>query len=205
LPPKLEDLPQDVRKLVLDPQAPFGRDAAGHPYSREEFEARYVKENGDWRYPDNDGAVKGHRLQFSDAGEFQKHYGDVLDRFGSEHGKYFSPDGTPFEARALPPDSLGKSYFRMRLTGELPPGWRIEVSEVAPAFGRDGGGLQIRILDAKDQAMSLSELHEQGIVKKIGEPVRPAEMLTPFAGKLADAPDWDSTNDQDDRQNDEDN
>jgi hypothetical protein len=205
LPPKLEDLPQDVRKLVLDPQAPFGRDAAGHPYSREEFEARYVQENGDWRYPDNDGAVIGHRLQFSDVSEFQKHYGDVLDRFGSEYGKYFSPDGTPFEARALPPDSLGKPYSRMRLTGELPPGWRIEVSEVAPAFGRDGGGLQIRILDAKDQAMSLSELHEQGIVKKIGEPVRPAEMLTPFAGKLADAPDWDSTNDQDDRQDDEDN
>jgi len=198
LPPKLEDLPQDVRKLVLDPQAPFGRDAAGDPYSREDFEARYVKENGDFRYPDNDGAVKDRRLEFSDVGEFQKHYGNVLDRFGDEGGRYFSPDGTPYEARALPPDSLGKAYLRMRLAGELPPGWRIEVSEVAPAFGRDGGGLQIRILDAKDQAMRMSELEEQGIVKQIRDLGRPADYLQPLAGTLANAPDWDSTNAQDD-------
>jgi hypothetical protein len=198
LPPKLEDLPQDVRKLVVDPQAPFGRDAAGHPYSREDFEARYVKENGDFRYPDNDGAVKDRRLEFSDVGEFQKHYGNVLDRFGDEGGRYFSPDGTPFEARALPPDSLGKPYLRMRLAGELPPGWRIEVSEVAPAFGRDGGGLQIRILDAKDQAMRMSELEEQGIVKQIRDLGQPADYLQPLAGTLANAPDWDSTNAQDD-------
>jgi hypothetical protein len=190
LPPRLEDLPQDARRLVLDPQAPFGRDSAGHPYSREEFEARYVQENGDWRYPDNDGAVAGHRLKFSDVGEFQRHYGNVLDRFGDDGGKYFSPDGTPFEERALPPDSLGKPYLRMRLTGELPAGWRIEVAEVAPAFGRDGGGLQIRVLDANDQAMRMYQLEEQGIVKTIKESPRPAEMLTPFAGTLANAPDW---------------
>jgi hypothetical protein len=198
LPPKLEDLPEDVRKLVLDSQAPFGRDAAGHPYGREDFEARYVKDNGDFRYPDNDGAVKDRRLEFSDVGEFQKHYGNILDRFGDEGGRYFSPDGTPFEARALPPDSLGKPYLRMRLSDELPSGWRIEVSEVAPAFGRDGGGLQIRILDAKDQAMRMSELEEQGIVKQIRDLGRPADYLQPLAGTLANAPDWDSTNAEDD-------
>ena len=69
LPPRLEDLPQDVRKLVTDPQAPFGRDAAGNPYTREDFEARYVDENGDLRYPDNDGALKGRRLHFTDVAE----------------------------------------------------------------------------------------------------------------------------------------
>jgi hypothetical protein len=79
----------------------------------------------------------------------------------------------------------------MRLTGELPAGWRIEVSEVAPAFGRDGGGLQIRVLDANDQAMRMYQLEEQGIVKTIKDSPRPAEMLTPFAGTLANAPDWD--------------
>ena len=191
LPPRLEDLPQDARQLVLDPQAPFGRDAAGQPYSREEFEARYVQENGDWRYPDNDGAVVGHRVEFSDVEEFQRHYGNVLDRFGDDGGKYFSPDGTPFETRALPPDSLGKPYLRMRPSGELPEGWRIEVAEVAPAFGRDGGGLQIRVLDANHQAMRMYQLEEQGIVKTIKDSPRPAEMLTPFAGTLANAPDWD--------------
>jgi Tuberculosis necrotizing toxin len=205
LPPRLEDLPQDVRRLVVDPQAPFGRDAAGHPYSREEFEARYVKENGDFRYPEgNDGAVKGRRLQITDVAEFQKHYGDVLDRFGGD-GKYFSPDGTPFEARALPPDSLGKPYTRMRIADELPPGWKVEVSEVAPAFGREGGGLQIRILDANSQAMRMSELQALGIVKKIEDVGGPADVLQPLAGTLANAPDWDNTQTRDDRQNEEGN
>jgi Tuberculosis necrotizing toxin len=200
LPPRLEDLPQDVRRLVLDPQAPFGRDAVGHPYSREDFEARYVQESGDLRYPDNDGAVVGRRLEFTDLAQFKNHYGDVLDRFGDEGGRYFSPDGTPFEARALPPDSLGKPYLRMRLASELPPNWKIEVSEVSPAFGRDGGGLQIRILDADGQAKRMSQLMDLGIVKKIGDHVRPADLLQPLAGTLANAPDWDSTNAQDDRQ-----
>jgi hypothetical protein len=69
---------------------------------------------------------------------------------------------------------------------------------VAPAFGRDGGGLQIRILDAKDQAMRMSELEEQGIVKQIRDLGQPADYLQPLAGTLANAPDWDSTNAQDD-------
>jgi hypothetical protein len=196
LPPRLEDLPRDVRRLLTDPQAPFGRAADGHPYSRAEFEARYVDENGNFRYPDNAGAVKGRRLNFTDVAEFQEHYGDVLDRFGGD-GKYFSPDGTPFEARALPPDSLGDPYQRLRLTGELPPSWKIEVSEVAPAFGRDGGGLQIRVLDANGQAMRMSELQDHGILRKINDPGRPADFLQPFAGTLADAPEWDSTHARD--------
>jgi hypothetical protein len=192
LPPRPEDLPQDVRRLLTDPQAPFGRDAAGHPYSREDWEARYVDENGDLRYPDNDGAVKGRRLEFTDVDEFQNHYGDVLDRFGNEGGRYFSPDGTPFEARALPPGSLGQPYLRMRLAGELPHNWKIEVSEVAPAFGRDGGGLQIRVLDANGQAMRMSELQDLGIVKKIDDSGWPSDWPRPDGGTTPHYPGWGS-------------
>jgi hypothetical protein len=91
------------KSLVTDPEAPYGRDAANNPYSREDFEARYVDENGDLRYPPHDGAVRGRTIEFTSVTEFQKHYSDVIDRFGGENGKYFSPDGTSFEARALPP------------------------------------------------------------------------------------------------------
>ena len=147
LPPRLDDLPPDVRTLVTDPEAPFGRDAAGNPYSREEWETRYVDEANRLRYPGNEGAVDGRRLDFSSAEEFQAHYGDVLDRMGDERGGYLSLPGTTFEERALPPGSLNQPYLTMRLTGELPPNTVIEVSEVAPAFGQQGGGLQIRILD----------------------------------------------------------
>jgi hypothetical protein len=198
LPPRYEDLPEDVRKLVTDPHAPFGRSADGHPYSREEFEARYVDKNGDLRYPDNDGAVLGRRLHFTDVAAFQKHYGDALDRFGGD-GKYFSPEGTSFEDRALAPGSLGDPYHRLQLTGELPPNWKIEVSQVAPAFGRDGGGLQIRILDANGQALRMSELEKLGLLKRIGVPGL-ADVLQPFAGNLANAPDWGDTPASDDRE-----
>ena len=191
LPPRPEDLPQDVRELVTDPEAPFRRDAAGHPYSREDWEARYVDEAGNLRYPDNDGGVKGHRLEFTDFDEFQNHYGDVLDRFGDEGGRYFSPDGTPFEARSLPPGSLQQPYLRMRLSGELPPNWKIEVSEVAPAFGRDGGGLQIRILDGNGQAMRMSELQDLGIVKKVDDSGWPADWPRPDGSPTPHYPGWD--------------
>ena len=51
-------------------------------------------------------------------------------------GWLLSLPGTTFEERALPPGSLRQPYLTMRLTGELPPNTVIEVSEVAPAFGR---------------------------------------------------------------------
>lgn len=79
----------------------------------------------------------------------------------------------------------------------FPANWKIEVSEVAPAFGREGGGLQIRVLDANGQAMRMSELQDHGILRKINDPGPPADFLKPFAGTLANAPDWDSTHARD--------
>jgi Tuberculosis necrotizing toxin len=204
LPPRHANLPPDVKKLVTEPDAPFGRGADGHPYSREEFEARYVDENGRLRYPANDGGVPGHRVHFTDVVEFKQHYEDVLDRFGDDGGRYFSPDGTPFEQRALPPENLNKPYTRMRLADEFPPGWKIEVSQVAPAFGREGGGLQIRILDGSGQAMRMSDLESLGLLTRIGGP-GPADFLQPLAGNLANAPDWGDPPARDDRQDDEGN
>ena len=191
LPPKLDDVPQQVRELVTDPDAPFGRDAANRPYTREEWEARYVDENNELRYPGNEGAVPKRRLDFTDVEEFKAHYGDILDRFGGENGKYFSPDGTPFEARALPPGSLGQPYVRMRL-GDLPPNWKIEVSEVAPAFGREGGGMQIRILDNNGQAVTMAELRKQGIVQKIDDSRWPADHPRPKGSPTPHYRNWNS-------------
>jgi hypothetical protein len=70
----------------------------------------------------------------------------------------------------------------MRLTGELPPNTVIEVSEVARAFGRRGGGRQIRILDAESQAFTVSELRNQGINR--------VDSRYPLAGRLATAIRW---------------
>jgi hypothetical protein len=190
LPPRMEDLPQDVRDLVTDPDAPFGRDQAGHPYSREEWEARYVDENNHLRYPGNDGAVAGRRLDFTSVQEFQNHYGDVLDRLGRKNGDYLSVAGATFEERALPPGSLRQPYITMRLIGELPANWRIEVSQVAPAFGQRGGGLQVRILDSNGQAMSVTALRRQGVIDVIGDTRWPADWPRPNGGTTSYHPDW---------------
>ena len=192
LPPRLEDLPPDIRDLVTDPQAPFGRDAAGNPYSREDWEARYVSETNTLRYPGNEGAVVGRRLDFSSAEEFQAHYGDVLDRMGDERGGYLSLPGTSFEERALPPGNLRQPYLTMRLTGELPPNTVIEVSEVAPAFGQPGGGMQIRILDSNNQAMSIAALRREGIIEVIGDTRWPADWPRPAGGTTPHYQDWSS-------------
>ena len=193
LPPRMEDLPPDIRDLVTDPDAPFGRDAAGNPYSREEWEARYVDESNYLRYPGNEGAVAGRRLDFVTVEQFQAHYGDVLDRLGSERGGYLSLPGTTFEERALPPGSLRQPYLTMRLTGELPPNTVIEVSEVAPEFGRPGGGLQVRILDAHGQAFTVSELKNQGIIELIGDTRWPADWPRPPGGATPHYQDWNSS------------
>jgi hypothetical protein len=192
LPPRLEDLPPQIRDLVTDPNAPFGRDAAGNPYTREDWEARYVDENNRLRYPGNNGAVEGRRLDFTDIEEFQTHYGDILDRLGGENGDFLSMPGTTFEERALPPGSLHQPYLQMRLTGELPPNTVIEVSEVAPAFGQRGGGLQVRILDSSGQAMSVTALQKQGVIELIDDTRWPADVPRPPGGTTPHHRNWNS-------------
>lgn len=185
VPPNLDDIPPEVRELVTDTNAPYGRDASGQPYSRPEFEQRYTDANGDYVYPGNDGAVPGSRIDFDSADEFTAHYGDVLDRMGARRGDFLSFPGTPFEARGLPGSNLeggaGSPYLTMRLTGDLPPNLRIEVSEVAPAFGREGGGLQVRVIevnpdgtlrlrpDGSVTALSVRELQTRGVVELVGD------------------------------------
>jgi hypothetical protein len=184
LPPRIEDLQPDVQRLVTDPDAPFGRDAAGHPYSREDWEARYVDENNHLRYPGNDGAVPSRRLDFTSVQEFQRHYGAELDRFGGESGSYLSMPNSTFEERALPPGSLGQPYLTMRLIGDLPANFRIEVSEVAPAFGQRGGGLQVRILDAGGQALTVEKLKSQGIIELTDNSHWPRDWPRPGGGTV---------------------
>jgi hypothetical protein len=165
--PNLDDLPEDVRNLVTDREAPYGRDAAGNPYSREDWEARYTYPDGTPRYPGNAGAVVGRRLDFTSVDEFQAHYGDLLDRLGGDGGDFMSIVDTPFEQRALPPGSLSAPYTTIQLTGELPSGYRIELSQVAPAFGQPGGGQQVRILGPNGQALSIADLKKEGIIDKV--------------------------------------
>ena len=104
----------------------------------------------------------GTRVSDDSVDAFIRDYGPNLDRIGRPSGEYLAvmPDGAPisFEARSLPVTSLELPHHSYALTGRLPEGWTIEISEVSPAFGRDGGGLQVLITDASGEAVSVSSL-----------------------------------------------
>ncbi|GAA1811062.1 glycohydrolase toxin TNT-related protein [Agromyces neolithicus] len=157
-------VPNEIAHLITDPDAPYGRGPDGSPFTREQWEARYTNADGRPIYPGNDGGTPGSFVEFHDLDAFIANYGDLLDRMGGPAGDFLSFPGTPFEHRALPPSNLSSPYFTYEFGGSMPAGTRIEVSEIAPAFGRDGGGLQVRILDADGNPMPVDELLDRGIL-----------------------------------------
>lgn len=159
-----------VQDLIRDPDAPFGRDPNGHAYSAQEYAERFNMEGPTgqhWNnFPANDGAVPGTKVAFDDLDQYIKHYGDALDRVG-ENGKYLGvmEDGQPasWEERALHVDSL-KSPYNSYTLQSLPPGWKVEVSEIAPGLGQPGGSLQVRILDDRGMVKPVDELRRLRIL-----------------------------------------
>ncbi|WP_156761681.1 DNA/RNA non-specific endonuclease [Microbacterium karelineae] len=159
--PGLDALSPEVRALVSDADAPYGRDSEGNPLSEQGFRERFLEPDGGYDYPGNAGAVPGSSVRITDLGAFREQYGNQIDRLGSDRGDYFGLPGSSFESRSLPPSNLTQPYTMSDLRS-LPPGGSIEVSRIAPAFGRDGGGLQFRILDSDDRPQSRQALLDNG-------------------------------------------
>ncbi len=65
--------------------------------------------------------------------------GLLLDRFGGEGGRFFSPRGAAFAARALPTVCAGLRYTTYRVTAPL----LVRVGAAAPWFGEPGGATQV--------------------------------------------------------------
>ncbi|MBA0128045.1 glycohydrolase toxin TNT-related protein [Haloechinothrix sp. YIM 98757] len=82
--------------------------------------------------------------------------GTVLDRFGSEFGRVFAPDGTAFARRSLPPAHLDSGYFRYRVLCAL-PAWR---AVSAAWFGQPGGGLRYRTVYSAGELVALGYLED---------------------------------------------
>jgi hypothetical protein len=65
----------------------------------------YDEANKTWRYPPQGGyqlTPEGQPVKM----QLSLFAGQRIDRFGSEFGGYLSPEGTPYSARAIPPQSL---------------------------------------------------------------------------------------------------
>ena len=162
---------REVAKLIDDPKAPFGRDPQGHAYTEQEYAERFNK-LGDagqqwFNYPLNDGAVPGTRVAYTDPAQYLRDYGHRLDRVGDNDGKYLAvmEDGQPasWEQRALHVNSLPEHHAYT--FGQLPEGWTIEVSEVAPGVGQPGGSIQVRIFDDEGEVRNVTELINVGVLR----------------------------------------
>jgi hypothetical protein len=163
---------RDVAKLIRDPEAPFGRDSQGHPYTEQEYAQRFnkvgVKGQHWFNFPPNDGAVPGTRVAYTDTAKYLRDYGSRLDRIGDDGGKYLAvmEDSQPasWEQRALHVDSLCDPY-RAYTLGDLPEGWTIEVSEVAPGVGQPGESIQVRIFDGDGRVQIVDKLIRLGVLR----------------------------------------
>lgn len=151
----------------------YGKDADGNYFTRDSREDRYIDWNEEGQSylpedPGNAGAVAGHRIDWVDPHRFVEQYGPQLDRLGKESGNIFSFPGTSFEQRALPPSNLSDAYRKYDFDAAAfeGQGLKIEVSEIAPAFGHPGGGLQVKFVDPGPpmSVRSVTDLRELGIL-----------------------------------------
>ncbi|OKH73292.1 hypothetical protein EB72_19370 [Mycobacterium sp. SWH-M1] len=168
--------PNDVNRRTFDlvehPEEPYGHDEHGNALTKEQYDERYnaITDEGkhELNYPPNDGAVPGTRVKYESGEAFIRDYGPHLDRIGGPRGAYLGvmPEGIApsFESRALPVASLDLPYNAYSISA-LPSGWSIEVSQITPAFGRDGGALQVLIYDSAGEKMSVERLIDSDILE----------------------------------------
>lgn len=81
--------------------------------------------------------------------------GTVIDRYGAETGRFFSPQGTPLEARSLPTGAGPYSAYQV-----LKP-FDVQGGIVAPAFGQTGLGVQYMA------SQNVADLIEGGFIKPV--------------------------------------
>ena len=84
--------------------------------------------------------------------------GTIIDRYGSQWGKYTSPAGVPYEQRALPYIENPNAYHKYEV---LKPIDNVTISEIAPAFEQVGGGIQYEL------PSNIKKLKELDYIKEI--------------------------------------
>ncbi|MGL5444834.1 MAG: TNT domain-containing protein, partial [[Mycobacterium] stephanolepidis] len=91
--------------------------------------------------------------------------GTIIDRFGSEYGRYLAPDGTPVSGRAIAPETVGGDYNRYMITGKsLPPGWNIVEGPVQPWFGQTPSPGVPQYMIVGPPGANVKELVDRGIL-----------------------------------------
>ncbi len=110
--------------------------------------------DGDYYWPENLGFA-------DDPIENTLPEGTVLDRFGDNSGAFMSPEGVPFDQRALGPGDGIREYRQYEVIKPLP----VLEGEIAPAFGKPGGGTQY--LPNFDNRVNIEWLIDEGYLREL--------------------------------------
>ena len=84
--------------------------------------------------------------------------GTRIDRYGSDLGRYASPEGTPSPQRSLPYGYEASPYRTYEVVQQI----TVESGKVGPWFGQPGGGTQYYF------PSRFTELIDEGVLKLIG-------------------------------------
>ncbi|WP_116245938.1 TNT domain-containing protein [Nocardiopsis sp. FIRDI 009] len=135
---------------LVEGYEPFGGLSPVEFLDRWWVEDRVDPETGEtrsgWDYPEHNGfvVVDGEPVN----GLQPLEPGEMLDRFGSPWGTFMAPAGAPYQARALPPDSLNTwpdgpehNYNCYMVT----TAFTALVGPIAPHFEQPGGGDQLLV------------------------------------------------------------
>lgn len=87
---------------------------------------------GEIHWPDNDGFKNTPMDEVLQPGTRIDRYGD------NGNAQFFSPNGTPWSQRSLPPGSEDKKFISLEVLKEIP----CSSGEIAPWFNQPGGGIQ---------------------------------------------------------------
>ena len=87
--------------------------------------------------------------------------GMLIDRYGAPTGRYLSPAGTPFGARALPPDFLKTQDYRVY---EVLRPLEVEAGLIEPWFGQPGMGTQYKL------SVPVKALLDSGVLREVSVP-----------------------------------
>ncbi len=126
------------------------RIAAKDPRVRSDLEPKWITEDGELRWPPNNG-VDG--VERADA----LLPGKLIDRYGSEFGTFASPVGARFETRSLPYDPSALPYHQYEVLKPID----CSSGKAAAWFDQPGGALQYRL------PTSVRDLVAQGFLRPI--------------------------------------
>jgi Tuberculosis necrotizing toxin len=137
----------ESKKSTAEPQKPG---LSNGPSLRSDLDPKWLKDDGTPKWPANDGFESAPTNETLPVGT-------KLDRYGGDGGSFMSPEGTPYENRALPYDQSTLKYQQYEVIKPLP----VKSGEAAPWFDQPGGGTQ------HNTDVPVRQLVKDGYLRKI--------------------------------------